>query len=145
MARLSTMPDVGSSGVPITIAAGLREMLLAEAQQAHPAECCGLLLGKSGAIESILPAANVAADPLRHFEIDPVTLLDAHRAARAGGPAVIGYYHSHPQGPARPSATDREHSTGDLRIWAIVADAQVAFWRDTVKGFESVACREADG
>ncbi len=139
------MPDDGSSGVPITIAAGLYDKLLAEARHAHPAECCGLLLGTGDAIASILPAANVAADPLRHFEIDPATLLGAHRAARADGPAVIGYYHSHPQGPARPSATDREHSTGDLRIWAIVAAGQVAFWRDTVKGFESVACREADG
>jgi desampylase len=137
------MPENGSSGA-IRIAPGLLDRLLAEARAAHPEECCGLLLGMDGAIESILPAANVAADRRRHFEIDPATLLAAHRHARAGGPQVVGYYHSHPGGAPQPSATDREHSTGDLRIWAIVAAAQVAFWRDTVNGFITVACREVD-
>lgn len=138
------MLDEGSRAEP-RIAHGLLARLREEARQAHPAECCGLLLSHESdaeTIDAIRPAANVALDPLRHFEIDPATLLAAHREARVGGPRVIGYYHSHPEGPALPSATDREHSTGDLRIWAIVADGQVAFWRDTVNGFASVACRE---
>lgn len=133
----------GSTGA-IRIAAGLIDRLVDEARAAHPAECCGLLLGGDGTITEIRPTANVASDPLCHFEIDPAALLAAHRQARAGGPQVIGYYHSHPEGPARPSATDREHSTGDLRIWAIVAAGQVAFWRDTVNGFATVACRGVD-
>ena len=69
-------------------------------------EVCGLLLGAGRRIDAILPAANVASDPSRHFELDPVTLIAAHRAARAGGPAVIGHYHSHPSGVAAPSPTD---------------------------------------
>ena len=52
-------------------------------------EVCGLLLGAGRRIDAILPAANVASDPARHFELDPATLIAAHRAARAGGPAVI--------------------------------------------------------
>ena len=59
-------------------------------------------------------------DPETHFEIDPQALIDAHRAARAGGPQVLGYYHSHPAGEPEPSATDRAMAAGDGRMWAIM-------------------------
>lgn len=105
------------------------ETMRAAAAESAPAECCGLLLGQD-AIEEARPATNVAADPERHFEIDPQALLDAHRAARAGGPGVLGYYHSHPAGPAEPSAIDRAMAAGDGKVWAIVGDDGVTFWRD---------------
>ncbi|WP_334185766.1 M67 family metallopeptidase [Novosphingobium sp.] len=111
-----------------------------ESLSAHPEECCGILTGEGERIEAAIPAANVAAQPTHHFEIDPATLLAAHRAARMGGPNVLGYYHSHPVGHPVPSATDCEHSTGDSRIWAIIADGQVAFWRDTGNGFSPITC-----
>lgn len=90
-------------------------------------------------------ATNVALDPLRHFEIDPTALIAAHRAARGGGPPVIGYYHSHPTGHPVPSATDCEHAAGDGSIWAIVADGAVAFWRDGASGFAALSYRVHDG
>ncbi|WP_395331580.1 M67 family metallopeptidase [Novosphingobium sp. BL-8H] len=114
--------------------------LLDEASRIFPEECCGLLLGREGRIESAVPAANVAPERTRHFEIDPAALLAAHRAARAGGPQILGYYHSHPGGQPIPSAVDREHSTGDLRIWAIIGDGRVAFWRDSGNGFSPIIC-----
>lgn len=119
-------------------------MLHAEADRAAPLECCGLLLGEAdggGLIEAALPAANLAEEPRLRFEIDPAVLLAAHKAARAGGPQVLGYYHSHPAGHPVPSAVDCEHSTGDSRIWAIIAGGQVAFWRDSGKGFSPMQCR----
>lgn len=119
--------------------------LIAEAALAAPAECCGLLLGRSGRILEVRPAANVAADPLSRFEIDPAALFAVHREARAGGPELIGYYHSHPSGHPRPSATDCEHASGDDRAWAIVAGGAVAFWRDTAEGFEPLPHRVVDG
>ena len=73
---------------------------------ADRAEVCGLLFGTAERIAAIAPAANVAPDPARHFELDPAALIAAHRAARAGGPPIIGHYHSHPSGVAVPSATD---------------------------------------
>lgn len=121
------------------------ETLREHALAAAPAECCGLLLGRGDTIERVQPAANVAADPLRFFEIDPAALVAAHRAEREGGPRVIGYYHSHPGGGAEPSATDCEHSTGDLRIWAIIGRDEVAFWRDCGKGFAATTLRTVDG
>ena len=113
--------------------------LLAAAARAAPAECCGLLLGREGRIVEARPAENVSAEPLVRFEIDPAALFAAHRAARAGGPELIGYYHSHPAGHPRPSATDCEHASGDERAWAIVARGAVAFWRDGKTGFEPLS------
>jgi proteasome lid subunit RPN8/RPN11 len=110
------------------------ERMRAEAAAAAGEECCGLLLGVGG-IDEARPAVNVAADRRRRFEIDPQALVDAHRAARQGGPAVVGYYHSHPMGPAEPSATDRAMAAGDGSVWAIVGADGVRFWRDDGQGF----------
>ena len=106
-----------------------------EAARAAPSECCGLLLGTGDRVDGILVAANVHATPRTHFEIDPQLLIDAHRAARSGGPQVLGYYHSHPAGPAEPSATDQALAHGDGMIWAIVGRDEITFWRDVEGGF----------
>lgn len=128
----------------IGVASSVIATVVAESASAAPAECCGLLLGGE-TIERAVPAANVAADPLRHFEIDPQALISAHRAARAGGPQVLGYYHSHPTGHPGPSATDCEHAGGDGAVWAIVAGDEVAFWRDTPSGFAALSYEVVDG
>ena len=112
----------------------------AHAADAHPHEACGILLGEVGLITEARPAANVHPAPATHFEIDPQALIDGHRAARGkGGPQVIGYYHSHPQGPAAPSATDRASASGDGKVWAIIApndpEADTRFWQDGKQGF----------
>jgi proteasome lid subunit RPN8/RPN11 len=119
----------------VEVSSALIADLLAEAAAAHPLEACGLLLGEGGAVRVIRRCANVHPHPERHFEIDPRALIDAHRAARAGGPQVVGYYHSHPAGPPAPSATDRAHATGDGRVWAIVGEGRVGWWRDEIAGF----------
>jgi proteasome lid subunit RPN8/RPN11 len=129
----------------LEVTSGVIATLLAEADGAAPRECCGLLLGEGRRIDRAVPAANVSPDPLTRFEIDPLALLAAHKAARAGGPQVMGYFHSHPSGHPVPSATDCEHSTGDLRVWAIVAGGEVAFWRDSEKGFAPLSCRIVEG
>lgn len=112
---------------------------------AHPRECCGILLGAGDRIEVIRPAANVHPHPARHFEIDPQALVDAHRAARQGGPQVLGYYHSHPNGLAEPSATDRAMAHRAGEIWAIVADGAVSLWRDGDDGFGALPYRIVGG
>lgn len=115
--------------------------LLVEAAAAHPRECCGILLGQGEKIERALPTANVHPTPQSHFEIDPQALVDCHRAARQGGFEVLGYYHSHPNGLAEPSAADRAHAAGDGKVWAIIAGNAVSLWRDTAGGFEPLSYR----
>jgi len=115
------------------------EAVVAHAAQAMPEEACGLLLGGGGQILEARSAANVAPDKVRHFEIDPAALIDAHRAERRGGLALLGYYHSHSSGPPEPSATDRASASGDGKVWAIVAGGEVRFWRDAETGFEELS------
>lgn len=128
----------------IDIAPCVIATILAEAASAHPAEACGLLLG-APVIDRAVPAANVHPASLTHFEIDPIALIAAHKAARAGGPVLAGYWHSHPSGPPDPSATDRASASGDGRVWAIAGEGRVRFWRDLPSGFESLSYTSADG
>jgi proteasome lid subunit RPN8/RPN11 len=100
-------------------------------------ECCGLLLGDRAAlrVDAILPAANVADDPQHCFEIDPAVLLAAHKAARAGGPEIVGHYHSHPRGEPVPSATDAAMAQGEGEIWLIVGhDGAMRAWQARPEG-----------
>lgn len=127
----------------LEVSSAVIDRLLLEAEQSHPNECCGLLFGASGRVDGSTPATNVHPRPQTYFEIDPQALVDAHRTAREGGPQIIGYYHSHPNGIAEPSVTDRELAAGDGMVWAIVAAGRVTFWRSGDAGFAPlpyVAC-----
>jgi proteasome lid subunit RPN8/RPN11 len=129
----------------LEVTSGTIATLREEAARAHPHEACGLLLGQGARIELARPCANVHSRPERHFEIDPAALIAAHKAAREGGPQVLGYYHSHPNGRAGPSAEDRAEAAGDGRIWAIVANGGVSWWRDGANGFEALPLRLVQG
>jgi len=125
----------------VEVTSAVLARLLEEAQKAAPCECCGVLMGQGTRIDEVRAAANLAPEPERRFEIDPLVLLASHKEARAGGRQVVGYYHSHPVGHPVPSATDCEHASGDRRVWAIVAGEQVAFWMDAAEGFERIEMR----
>ena len=111
----------------------------------HPREACGLLLGKGRAVHEATVAANVHADPARHFEIDPAALIAAHRAARGGGAQVLGYWHSHPNGRPGPSTEDQAAAAGDGRVWLIVASGAITVWVDAPDGFMPLPYTITDG
>ena len=85
-------------------------------QRAYPYECCGFMLGsiEEGVrrVERVEPALNARGEEERHnrFTISPEAYLAAEKAARAADLEVLGFYHSHPDAPARPSAYDLEHA-----------------------------------
>jgi proteasome lid subunit RPN8/RPN11 len=112
----------------VRISSALLDGLIAEAG-AQTTEICGLLLGREDVIAQIRPAANVAADPARQFEIDPAVLIGAHRAARAGGFDVLGHYHSHPSGVAEPSAADAAAAAPDGALWLVLAGGHAQLWQ----------------
>jgi proteasome lid subunit RPN8/RPN11 len=80
------------------------------AGKAYPEECCGLLIGEPTAegarVLAVVPARNCDPRPRHAYDVDPRALLDGHRLAREAGREVVGYYHSHPDVPARPSRRD---------------------------------------
>lgn len=120
--------------VKIGCSRAMLDRLLAEAASMPTTEICGLLFGTSDRIDAAQPATNVAEDPSRTFEIDPVALIAAHRAQRAGGPRLIGCYHSHPSGAREPSARDREAAEPGA-LWLILASGEARLWRAAPDGF----------
>ena len=62
---------------------------------------------------------------------------------RAGGPRLVGHYHSHPHGPPEPSRTDRALAAPDGMIWAIAGEGRVALWRAGGDGLEPLPYRAA--
>ena len=128
----------------LRIASGMLDRIVAETNAAPGLEVCGLLLGTGLEVAAVLPCRNVAADPATRFEIDPVALLAAHRAARGGGAAVIGHYHSHPSGRAEPSTRDAADAAADGTVWVIAAGREVTAWLAVAAGalhgrFEAMA------
>ena len=118
--------------------------IYAHGEQSYAEECCGMLVGEapeSGGdivISEIVAAENEREDS-RHnrYVISPQALLETQRSARERGLEILGYYHSHPDHPARPSDFDREHawpgtsymiisvmkgSVVDGRSWRLVDD-----------------------
>ena len=109
------------------ISTDLLRGLLAQAHSAQ--EICGLLIGAEDRIVEYLSAPNVAADPARQFEIDPAILLPALRREREGGLRIAGWYHSHPNGSATPSANDAAVALPDGRLWLVLARRSAGLWR----------------
>jgi proteasome lid subunit RPN8/RPN11 len=83
-------------------------------EAAYPAECCGAMVGRAdGAAKEVLrlaPAVNRRTDDPHRYLIAPDDLRRLEREVRGAGQEIVGYYHSHPDHPARPSAFDAEHA-----------------------------------
>ncbi len=97
------------------------------AEAAYPRECCGLLVGRPRAngdleVVRVHASANLGKEPDR-FEIDPRLWVDLSRALGKSPLKVVGLYHSHPDKPAQPSATDLEAAWGEEIVWVIVSVA----------------------
>jgi proteasome lid subunit RPN8/RPN11 len=100
----------------------VREAIVDHARHDQPLECCGLLLGRGTQILAAVPMRNLLASATR-FRIDDQFHIALRRAIRGAVPPVelMGAYHSHPAGPARPSPTD-------------VAEAHYAEWVHIIVG-----------
>lgn len=104
-------------------------MLIAYAHEAPDKEICGLLFGDASKITHIQKTDNISNRIEDQFEIDPAQLIAAHRAARVDGPAVLGCFHSHPNGVCLPSMQDAKAATPDGSLWVIIAGGAVGAWR----------------
>lgn len=85
------------------------------AREAYPYECCGALLGSGMTVEMALPIANTSEEPKeRRFRILPADYRRVEAQADRHGYELLGFYHSHPDHPARPSAYDLEQAWPNL-------------------------------
>jgi proteasome lid subunit RPN8/RPN11 len=78
---------------------------------AFPHECCGALLGRDGVVHEAFALPNTTGEgPRRRFLVRPDDYRAAERRARETGLELLGFYHSHPDHPARPSQYDLDHA-----------------------------------
>jgi proteasome lid subunit RPN8/RPN11 len=110
------------------------------AAETYPHECCGALIGRAGEhrVTEALALPNATEEgPRRRFSIRPDDYRRAERHASERSLDLLGFYHSHPDHPARPSETDlarawpnfhyvivsvREGRPEDVRSWRLVDD-----------------------
>ena len=93
----------------------LYEEIRRHGEETYPHECCGVLLGTlfdwGWRVSESLRAGNTRTDSARNrYQIAPLELVKAEREARRLGLEVAGFYHSHPDHPARWSQTDFEEA-----------------------------------
>jgi len=88
------------------------EQLRRHGEESYPNECCGVLLGQIDSdglknVQAIVRCENQRSDSLHNrYQIDPRVLVRIQREARGRAQDIIGFYHSHPDHPARWSQTD---------------------------------------
>lgn len=91
------------------------ETIQAHGAEGYPDEICGIMLGPQGerTVTAVRRARNIIVERSRdRYEIDPLDQIRIQREADAAGLDIVGYYHSHPDHPARASVFDTE------RAWA---------------------------
>ncbi|MFQ5764479.1 MAG: Mov34/MPN/PAD-1 family protein [Rhodospirillales bacterium] len=135
----------------IRIPAPLLGAITGEAEAAYPEECCGLLVGRvDGAglvVTRVQPSPNKAeGDRRKTFLVDETIHFELMRDIRGGPEDIVGNYHSHPDGPSRPSEHDRQSVFYPEHVWVIVTVPEgragdVAAWRFDE---EAEAFREID-
>lgn len=106
---------------PVRIPRTIVNQILHHAQQSETEETCGLISGKNGEFRHCHAVANVAGDRRRLFQMDPKGQIDAMRHIREAGEELMAIYHSHPDAPALPSATDIEQDDYPEVLYLIVS------------------------
>jgi proteasome lid subunit RPN8/RPN11 len=122
----------------IALSPEIVDAIRAHGQQTYPNECCGALIGRDGNVAAALALPNTTEEgPRRRFLVraSDYQLAEAHAAA--SGQELLGFYHSHPDHPARPSQYDLDHAwpflsyviisilegeADDLRAWRLRDD-----------------------
>lgn len=115
------MSDDASPGVRLARAA--LDAIRLEAARAYPHEGCGALIGLAGDISETLPLPNQEqGSPRTRFTVSPADYLATEASADARGLSLLGFWHSHPDHPARPSETDRKFAWPGLLTLVIAVE-----------------------
>jgi proteasome lid subunit RPN8/RPN11 len=127
----------------LTLPAALAAELRRQAASAYPEECCGVLLGTAAAggdhVREARACANARSGARGRYAIAAHDLIAAQRDARERGLLILGFYHSHPDHPPEPSATDLAEAYWEDCCYVIVATTaagagEIRAWRLHVHG-----------
>ncbi len=122
----------------MTITDGVDAAIRAHGQETYPHECCGALVGRGDQVVAAVALPNTTDEgPRRRFLVRPSDYREADRQAAVLGGELLGFYHSHPDHPARPSQYDLDHAwptfgyiivsvtqgtAGDMTVWYLRED-----------------------
>jgi len=110
----------------LTITPAVDESIRRHGRETYPHECCGALVGRDDRAADVVPLPNTTEEgPRRRFLVRPADYREAERKAGELGGELLGFYHSHPDHPARPSQYDLDHAWPNF-AYIIVAVAQGA-------------------
>ena len=80
-------------------------------RETYPHECCGALIGIDNFVGACFSLPNTTEEGARRrFFVNPHDYRAAERHATESGSTLVGFYHSHPDHPARPSQYDLDHA-----------------------------------
>jgi proteasome lid subunit RPN8/RPN11 len=122
----------------LTISGRVDSTIRAHGCETYPHECCGALIGTGGSVSDVVALPNTTEEgPRRRFLVRPSDYREAERRAAELGAELLGFYHSHPDHPARPSQYDLDHAwptfayiivavasgiAGDMTVWFLKDD-----------------------
>jgi proteasome lid subunit RPN8/RPN11 len=122
----------------LTIVRAVEDAIRRHGQETYPHECCGALVGVEGRVMDVVALPNTTEEgPRRRFLVRSSDYRLAERRASEAGVELLGFYHSHPDHPARPSQYDLDHAwptfayaivavaagrAGDMTVWWLKED-----------------------
>jgi proteasome lid subunit RPN8/RPN11 len=122
----------------ITLAPDVAAAIRKHGEETYPHECCGALVGTGDRITAAVALPNTTEEgPRRRFLVRPSDYRLAEQEASGRGGELLGFYHSHPDHPARPSQFDLDHAwptfayiivavaagaASDMTIWFLKED-----------------------
>jgi proteasome lid subunit RPN8/RPN11 len=141
--------------VTLRLSQAMTDEIRRQGEVAYPAECCGVVAGTAGEVKDavrLVAMSNRRTDDPHRYLISPDDLRRTMSELRESGLEVLGYYHSHPDHPAAPSAYDAEHAwpwysyiivrvdrgrAAELTSWVLEQDRS-ALSREPVEVFSEV-------
>jgi proteasome lid subunit RPN8/RPN11 len=125
----------------LTMTKAVEQTIRRHGQETYPHECCGALVGAGDRVVDVVPLENTTEEgPRRRFLVRPADYRLAERRAGELGGVLLGFYHSHPDHPARPSQYDLDHAwpnlayvivavaggaAGDMTVWYLKDDRSI--------------------
>jgi proteasome lid subunit RPN8/RPN11 len=123
------------------LAPAVEDEIRRHGEETYPHECCGALVGRGGRVEATVALPNTTEEgPRRRFLVRPSDYRLAEQRGRELGGELLGFYHSHPDHPARPSQYDLDHAwptfayvivsvgsgqAGDITVWWLKDDRSI--------------------
>ncbi len=96
---------------PCVLDTGVANAIRRHGEETFPHECCGALIGSGDRVIAAVALPNTTEEgPRRRFLVRPSDYRMAEQKASELGGELLGFYHSHPDHPARPSQFDLDHA-----------------------------------